>query len=291
MVWLDRAGKAEGQVGPAGFWRDPRISPDGSRIAVVRFDARSEEGDIWLYDLARDVATRFTFHPAYYGGLQWTPNGGALLFDSNLAGVQDLYRKPLSGAAEPELLLRTPLWKALSDVSRDARLLLYTSLDPKTGTDLWVKPLGGSQEPFAILQTRFNESAARFSPDGRWIAYQSDESGRTEVYLRPFAQSGSGTQVSRAGGRAPRWSRDGRELYFLGSDSELMAVNTTDAPRIEVPKRLLVFPMGGLALSFGSVNEDYDVASDGRRFLAVVATSPATSSVALLLNWADTLGR
>ena len=123
------------------------------------------------------------------------------------------------------------------DWSRDGRFLLYRSTDPETDRDLWVRPMAGDQEPWIFLQTPFTDTWARFSPDGRWVAYQSNESGRAEIYVRPFAlrvSSGSTAiptsgqwQVSTAGGIYPTWRADGRELYYLGPDGAMMAAPIT----------------------------------------------------------------
>jgi Tol biopolymer transport system component len=114
-----------------------------------------------------------------------------------------------------------------NDWSRDGRFLLFYSIDPQSNRDLWVAPLGGDRKPWVFLKTNFDERWAQFSPDGRWVAYMSNESGRDEIYVRPFVEGGSGPttgqwQVSTAGGIHPAWRRDGKELYYLAQDGQMM---------------------------------------------------------------------
>src|SRR5262249_1328253 len=144
--------------------------------------------DIWLFEPSRGSNTRFTFHPASEGYPVWSPDGRRVAFNSLRNGAYDLYQKEVSGAREEELLLKTAANKYPTGWSPDGRWLVYHELDPKTGSDLWVFPVGGSQ-PKPWLQTAFQERNARFSPTGQWVAYDSDESGRYEVYVRPFLPS------------------------------------------------------------------------------------------------------
>src|SRR5439155_18590961 len=118
-----------------------------------------------------------------------------------------------SGAGNDELLLESPLTKNPTDWSSDGRFLMYSVQDLKTGSDLWVLPLGGDRKSFAFLNTKFSETQGQFSPDGRWVAYQSDESGRQEIYVRPFPAAAGQWQISTSGGIQARWRRDGKELY------------------------------------------------------------------------------
>ena len=139
------------------------------------------------------------------------------------AGSLDLYQKPANGAGAEALLLASPEAKTATSWSPDGRSLLYTHLSPKTGVDVWVLPMAGDPKPWSFLNSTFNERTGAFSPDGHWVAYQSDESGRVEVYVRPFPGPGGQWQVSTAGGKDPRWRPDGKELYYIAPDSRLMA--------------------------------------------------------------------
>ena len=180
-----------------------------------------------------------------------------------------------------------------TDWSADGRFLLYYSIDPQTNRDLWVLPLEGDRTPWVFLRTPFEERNGAFSPDGRFVAYQSNESGRDEIYIRPFAgpraaasQVGGQWQVSTAGGVYPRWRRDGRELYYLAPTGALMAAPITVTGSTLTPGApVALFPTriygGG---SEAGQSRQYDVTRDGR-FLINTVLDEATAPITLLMNW------
>jgi dipeptidyl aminopeptidase/acylaminoacyl peptidase len=284
LTWFDRSGKALDTMG-APDQNDlvaPALSPDG-RQAVVH---RTVQGntDLWLLDTAR--TTRFTFHADLDRWGIWSPDGSWIVFGSNKKGVRDLYQKPSNGAGSEELLLDSPQDKAANSWSPDGRFLLYTNMDPKTGPDLSVLPLDGDRKPFVFLSTRFDERVGQFSPDGRWVAYQSNESGRNEVYVRPFPGPGGQSQVSTSGGIQTRWRRDGQELYYIAPDGKLMAVPiAVKGGTLEpcVPVVLFQTRIWGGGTNTLS-RQQYDVVPDDR-FLINVTTEDATNPITLLLNW------
>jgi hypothetical protein len=149
--------------------------------------------------------------------------------------LPSVYRKPASGTGSEEVWFDQPAFP--SDWSRDGRYLLYSQANPTTGADLWAMPdptgAPAARKPFVVLNTRFNELLGQFSPDGHWITYVSDESGRPEVYVRPFppsSASGSQRTISQGGGDQPRWRRDGKEILFFALDGTLMAVEVSTSP-------------------------------------------------------------
>ena len=193
LAWFDRSGKALGTMGAPdeNSLTAPRVSPDGRRVAVYR--TVQGNTDIWLLDGTR--TSRFTFDAALDRFPIWSPDGSRIVFDSNRKGHRDLYQKPSSGAGTEELLVESPQDKVATDWSADGRFILYHSIDPQTGRDLWVLPLEGDRKPWVFLKTSFDERNGQFSPDGRWVAYMSNESGRLEIYIRPFAApAASGAQ-------------------------------------------------------------------------------------------------
>jgi Tol biopolymer transport system component len=192
------------------------MSPDQKSAAGTRWV--DGNGDIWIIDLERDTPTRLTFDDAVDLAPAWSPDGRTVYFTTQRGAAMHLYRKPADGSAEAEQLQETEHDQWVADVSRDGRLLLYAEDHAKTKGDLWVLPLDGDGEPEPFLVTRFAEYNARFSPDGNWIAYESDESGQRELYVRPYPGPGGKWQVSAAGGRYPRWSPDGRKLFFIEED-------------------------------------------------------------------------
>jgi eukaryotic-like serine/threonine-protein kinase len=166
--------------------------------------------------------------------------------------------------------------------SPDGRFLAYDSLDPANGFDLWIlpDPLGppGASKPYPFLQTEFNETQAKFSPDGHWIAYESNEPGRYEVYVTRFPGPGGKKQISTAGGVAPRWRPDGRGLFYVAPDNRLMTaeLDTKDGT-VEVKK---------VDALFGPVTNNYDVSSDGQKFLVLVQPEGETGGpLTVVQNW------
>ena len=186
---------------------------------------------------------------------------------------------------EPPVALLLPV-----DVSRDGRFLLARVALTKTGRDLWAVPLHGDRKPFPVAQTPFEEREGQFSPDGKWVAFQSDESGRFEIYVRPFPGPGPSTPVSIGGGTEPRWRGDGQELFFLSSDAKLMAVTihvAANGQAIEAatPTALFQTHIVGGAVP-GTNAHQYIPSADGRRFLInTLSEDVTTSPITLVLNW------
>ena len=290
LEWFDRQGKSLGRVGAPGVYNGLDLAPDGTRVAVTRPDVGSGR-DIWLLDAIRGTTTRFTFDPAEEMTPAWAPDGGRIAFSSSRNGPFDLYRKISSGAGNDDLVLRSEFSKRVCDWSRDGRYLLYTVDNQKTKSDLWVlsDPAGGGDhKPTPYLQTEFNEGLGQFSPNGRWVTYVSDETGRMEVYVQPFPASGGKWQVSTAGGMQPRWSRDGKELFYIGTNREMISVPVKTEGQFEVgiPKPLFTTRMAFTTLWYFF---RYAVAPDGKRFLIdSVEEGPASASAApitVLVNW------
>ena len=244
--------------------------------------------DVWLLELGRGVLSRFTFDPAIDVFPIWSPDGSRIVFSSNRKGLS-IFTKSLPSAPEP----RNCCWRRAQDKdptdwSPDGRFLLYRSVDPKTGYDIWALPMDGDRKPFPVVQTNFDERDAQFSPDGKWIAYQSNESGRFEIYIQPFPGPGSKMQVSTNGGAQVRW-RPRRQRIVLHcarrsidgrSDSACFNPQTAE-PGSPIP--LFATRVGG-ALQ-GTFRQQYDVSSDGQRFLMNTITEEAASPITVILNW------
>ncbi len=294
-LWMDRTGTPQGAAGAEddASYRTPTVAPDGRRVAISRF--AQTNSDIWLLDGNR--TTRFTFEPGVVQNPVWSPDGNRLVFESDRSGHRNVYVKSASGAGGDTRVVDSDQTKIPTDWSRDGRLLLFHSIDPQTNSDLWVVRMDGQSKPEILLKTPFNERNARFSPDGRWIAYQSNESGRTEVYLRPFTARGesgepSGAssgrlQVSTTGGISPVWRADGRELYYVAPNADMMAVPlATQGGTLEPGPPVLLFHT---RISGGGVDNaqsrQYDVARDGRFLINTVLDDAATAPITLVQNW------
>jgi Tol biopolymer transport system component len=295
LAWFGRDGKILGAFGDTGSYRTLALSPDGMRVAFDRADTQnSGTRNIWLYDFARGVTTRFTFDSAWDAYPLWSPDGSHIAFSSNRAGNFDLYQKTSDLAGEDEPLYKSPDAKVPTSWSPDGRTLLY--FNPVPPSRLWFLPLGGAdRKPVLIERSEFNQGVPRFSPDGRWIAYSSNESGKDQIYVRPFTPSSTaGTSaangmpvtgkwmVSKDGGTTPLWRRDGKELLYLsaaGGTAMAVDVSTTGVFQAGVPKALFNVPPGVLF---------WDVAPDGKRFVMAapaVASTAAQPKFTMVLNW------
>jgi eukaryotic-like serine/threonine-protein kinase len=283
LTWLDRAGKPVGTVGSPGYVTAPRLAHDGRRVAVGIEDSQGF-GDVWIHDLERNTPTRFTFDSNSDFGPVWGHDDSRIVFSSSRKNPADLYQKSSAGAGDEEPLLSSSTFKVPLDWSPDGRVLLFQENDPRT-RNVWDLGTYSTAERRAtpFLRTPFNEVLGRFSPDGRWIAYTSNESGREEVYVVPFPGPGGKWQVSTSGGRAPAWTRGGRELVYEAPGSEIMAVDVSTAPtfRAGIPRALfktrLKSPPG----------RQFDVTPDGERFLAnLLIGEQASEPITVVQNWA-----
>jgi len=285
LAWMDRNGKRLVAIGdPANLGR-VQLSPDQNRAAVAVTEGNNT--DIWIYDLVRNLRTRFTFDPAVDREAVWSPDGRTLVFSSNRQGHYDLYRKSSDGTGAEELVYSDGLDKYPTSWSPDGRFLLYwTCCDPKNGFETWVLPMPSGAKPFPLLQAAFNEWNAQFSPDGRWVAYQSRGSEQGKIYVVPFGPAGGipggKRQVSGEGAALPRWRRDGKELFYVASDGKLMAVG--------VGGKRGVFEFGPVKALFGPLRLQgyfYDAAADGQRFLIVAPAEQRTDTapITVVQNW------
>ena len=279
LTWFDRSGKKLSVLGNMADYGNVELSPDGAQIAVAILDDLERGArDLWMIDAATGRRTAFASSPADENWLIWSRDGRRAIFNSGRSGGLDLYQEPSNGAAaaEPLLVDREAKWPV--SWSSDGRYVLYVLNGQRTSNDIWVLPLFGDKKPFPYLQTEESENWAAFSPDGKWIAYSSTASGNVEVYVAPFPATGRRARISRDGGSQARWRRDGRELYFLSPDRELMAV-AVEAKGSEfgagAPQRLfeIRFPYGQY--------HAFDVVADGQRFLVnALVTPPGTPVIA-----------
>jgi Tol biopolymer transport system component/predicted Ser/Thr protein kinase len=278
LLWRDRAGNTLSAIGEPLRQDNLALAPDGRRLVV---QSRENGVDLWMYDLERNSKTRLTFDSTVHALAAWTPAGDALTYTSTRNGSLDIFSKASNGHAEPTLLVGTPLNERAPDWSGDGRFLIYTAGSSGTKTQLLYRERrddGTLGEAAVFLQTPFNETDPRFSPDGRFVAYVSDESGQDEIYVRDFPRGNDKWLISTNGGTAPRWRRDGRELFYI-SQGRLMAVLMTTRP---------TFAAGMATALFGDrfLQAGYDVSADGQRF--VVLDQPSGEpplAIHVVRNW------
>jgi Tol biopolymer transport system component len=273
LTWFDREGKRLGALGEPGRYNAVALSPDQKRAAVVRIEPGGTNSDIWVWDLARNTASRLTFDPSVDDHPVWSPDGSRIAFASQRGGRFSIYQKASLGTGGEELLFRSPDEDVMPlDWSRDGRYIVYRTLSTRTRSSLWLLPLGGDAKPIPFAQSGFRTIDARFSPDGKWIAYVSEDTERTEVYLRAVpggTSSGPGAQwqVSTEGGQRPAWRADGKELFYVALDRRLMAVPIATGAGVEKGAPRSLFQTRVFGFSLVSVSSPYSVATDGRRFL------------------------
>jgi eukaryotic-like serine/threonine-protein kinase len=270
-----------------------RFSPDGKRLAVGVIEGGN--ANIWLYEWGRDRMTRLTFTPGFEGFPVWSPDGKHIVFGSTRhGGPENLYWMRADGAGEAIRLTESGDIQIPYSFSPDGKRLAFTELRPQTGDDLWTLPLGetesdhpkpGKPEPF--LATPFNELGPMISPDGRWLAYYSNESGRYEVYVRPFPGPGGKWQISTGGGETPVWSKNGQEMFYRSGEGMMVASYSANGAAFVASKP-------GLWAGTKDLGNFFDLAPDGKRF-AVVQTEASEQRgpqhVTFLLNFFDELRR
>ena len=285
LAWFDRNGRPAGTVGEPGLWVAPRLSPDGRKIAVGVLDLGRNTSDLWLFDVAGGAGTKFVFGSGNNFAPVWAPAGDRLLFGSDRKSKgarQDLWTKSRDGSAE-EILLESPDNRTPEDWSPDGKSLSINNVPAqgKRNNQLWIVETAGEKKarPFAT-EANF-QGDSRFSPDGRWLAYDSDESGRFEVYVRPFPGPGGRWQISTAGGGQPHWRRDGKELTFLTPENKLMAVPIGTTSGFQAGPPALLF-----AIHPSLNGAAYDATGDHQKFLVnTVPDEQGSPPLSLLVHW------
>src|SRR5690606_17139368 len=294
LVWVDRDGREEPLDAPLGYYLYPRLSPDGTRVAL---DVPDPSGrNVWIWDLERKTFERFTRDPAGQELVAWSPDGRRLIFGSNRFGVSNLFEQAADGSGEPQRLLESDQLHQPMSFAPDGRLI-FSAYVPERGRDVHALSLDGSGRVEPILHGSANDLWAEVSPDGRWIAYDSDESGQMEVYVRPYpgAYGGGRWQISSGGGRQPLWSRDGRELFYRDYAGAMMAAVVTLSPEFSPrPAVELCAAPGHLGSGAQGGGRAYDLSLDGTRFLMIKQSSPddgAAQPLVVVFNWFEELER
>jgi serine/threonine protein kinase/Tol biopolymer transport system component len=290
LVWVDRSGMVQ-LIARGAFWA-PRLSPDGSRVAVVVLGSSQ---DIWEYEATRGTLTRLTLEGGEQFDPVWTPDGSRILYSWERAGSENegpgIFSEPSNGTGKAEFVSRGGEAQFPQSWSPDGKALAFSEFTGPTKFDLGILPAEGDRKPRVFLRTEYSEAEPAFSPDGHWIAYTSDESGRFEVYLRPYPGPGSKVLVSTEGGTEPAWASDGRELFYRNG-AKMMAVSTRLSPAFTADTPRVLFE-GPFLTDPDPEFRQYDVAPDGQRFLMIRHVSQAAPlQLDFIVEWfSDVLRR
>jgi serine/threonine-protein kinase len=294
LVWVDREGKEEPIAAGPNSYLNPRVSPDGTRIALSIQNQGNQ--DIWIWDLVRKNLTKLTFDAADEVGPLWTPDGKRIAFFSIPGEKAGVHWKAADGTGKDEFLGGGHYPACWSD---DGRTMVLTEWDTEAlNYDIGILPMEGDHKLRMVLKEKYHETQPRISPDGRWMAYTSNESGQNQVYVRPFPEvEGGRWQVSASGGDSPLWSPDGRELFFRNGDA-VMAVSSKTDPTFSVETPEMLFQGTYVSATLAYDDWDYgtwDISPDGKRFLMMKETGSAASGagrsrkINVVLNWFEEL--
>jgi serine/threonine-protein kinase len=305
LVWVNRHGQEEPIKAPPRAYQIPRLSPDGTRVAL---DIRDQELDIWIWDFAGQTLTRLTDAPATDVWPVWTPDGRRIIFSSSRTGIANLFWQAADGTGSVERLTTSPNAQYPTAIAPDGTRLIVSETVPEASGDLRVlrlegpserpgatpakPPAAGARQTEPLLDTPFNEQNGEISPDGRWLAYQSNESGKFQISVRPFPNVQDGRlPISPSGGTRPVWARSGQELFYLDATNAVTAVAVRTTPAFSAGAQTKLFD--GRYTPPGS-GRTYDVSLDGQRFLMIkdTASGDQTStpaSMVVVLNWVEEL--
>jgi serine/threonine-protein kinase len=267
----------------AANYLTPRFSPDAREIAVTVSTPKST--DIWVYNISRNTFTRVTTEGLSFLP-EWSPDGRDVIFLSSRGGKTAIYRQRADASGPSELVYDSPYEPFETIVSPDNKwLIIRTAPGAKYSRDILGVPLSGDRVSGNPPLTGFatgpeTENMPRFSPDGKWMAYESNESGRFEVYVRPFPGDGARIQVSDNGGSEPVWSRSGKSLYYRDMPGHIIEVKVTTDNGFSIGERKIALDDTYLRYA---THANYDVAADGR-FL-VLKRSGAESQTIVVHNW------
>jgi len=303
VVWIGRDGREEALPIASSMYFYPRMSPDGTRVALDDRNEDFDHGEIWIWDFAKQTRDLLTREAGGGNYPVWTPGGDRVAYGNDAGG--EIEWRAANGTDAPQVLVRSPdqhegsLRNPYFFASSPSGLeLVFRNWyeDPQTGNDIFRVAMKDGAEPVSILSEAFDETNAELSPNGRWMAYQSDESGQDEIYVRPYPNvNDNRVQVSTAGGTKPLWSRDGSELFYLEPPALLMSVAVeADGIDFSLGRRL---PLPDVRMWNEGGGRNYDVSLDGQTFLVITPVPPMTgagvgsapSRLIVVQNWFEDL--
>jgi serine/threonine-protein kinase len=283
LVLVARDGVVRATIAGVAPYHGPKFSPDGRRLA---FDLINGDGrDVWIYEIGGGATTRATFVGDGHD-VVWSPDGRSIAFLSGKSGSLGIYRKRADGSTESDSLFASAQLSYSGTWIADggAILTVAANLTPKSGSDIALVKNGGRGPLEPVLATPYEDMFPMLSPDGRWLAFVSDQSGRPEVYLRPFGREGDQVQVSVNGGSEPVWSKDGRELFFRATEkggATLVSAAVQTTPSLAISARTTLFSLADMDAT--SPHPNYDVSPDGKTFV-MARRNAATANIVIIQN-------
>ena len=281
LTWFDRTGRELATVGPPGNYLSVSIAPGGRRVLFDRARPGIGTYDIWSLDLERGTETPVTSEPETEVYAVWLPGERSVAYSAVRATrAPQLFRRDLTTGNEQGLFPGVG-FQIAQDVSPEGSVLLYLEASDRGWFDLWALPLSGNGKPVALLKAPFPMGDARFSPDGRYLAMVTGESGQPEVYVTAYPGPAERIRVSTGGAEGLRWSRDGREIFYVSGDRHMMSVPVKTSPSLELGTPSALFAVNGPGWA------GFDVSPDGKRFLAIVPKIVADElPLNVIVNWA-----
>jgi serine/threonine-protein kinase len=288
LIWVDRRGNEQMLTEARQRYSKPRLGPDGSTLFV---EVADPEAAIWSYNIGRGTLTRLTHGGVSYGPVPG-PDGTRVAYEATRDGVAGALVARVDGSDE-QRLTSTKRIHLPTSWSPDGKTLALTFAAESGFLEVLLVTVDGEHTLRTFVQGSFNAGGAKFSPDGKWVAYVSDESGRNEVYVRPYEQAGARVQISADGGSQPAWSRSGRELFFRNGD-QLLAVSMGPGPSLTPGRPVLLFSRATEEDASGFAYDlmaDYDVSLDGQRFVFPKYNREVSNvpKVRVILNWFDAI--
>ena len=283
LLWKDRQGNDIAKLGEPQEHGSVYLSADGM-WASSEITGEDGQEDLWIYDIDRDLRSRFTFDPGNDVAGVWSPDGDRIVFSSDRdTSVFDLYLKDVGGTGKPDLLYASANAKFPFSWTPDGKTVLFKEVESGRGTNMFALPIEGDRAPVPIIQSEFNEGDSSVSPDGRWLAYSSNESGQIEVYVTTFPQAERKWQISISGGREPTWTRNGAEIVFINASWDTLVA-------ADVVATGDTFEVGSISELFtvdlrGDKGRDWHVTPDGERFLLNMNPLFSAPELHLVVNW------
>ena len=301
LAWVNRRGEVVSTIGPANVnLKQARLSPDGKKIATPIFDVTHGVNDMWIIDTETGASRRTIVGRGLVDNPVWSPDSTKLAFSRAYDGPPKLMLRGISekDADEP---LPQDYYQLVTDWSHDGRFIAYNNsgfaINNELNGDVWLIDMARNRKVIHLISTPFHEANPAFSPDSRWLAFTSDESGRSELYVQAFEAgesphlAGERHLVSRGGASSLRWSRDGKELFYLAWDGRLCAVPISLSPTLKIGAPVPLFAISMEARAAVHSMLGFDVSADGQRLLVPIVTSSEKSEIVVIQNWEAGLQR